>query len=139
MPSRNTLHHTFPGARSVDILANTLRNVLVHINGLSVTSATPATPATPKYQYPSTTMLVQVQSNTWSRAARRKRLPATVSADQESPVLRCSIDCRSMVASGTFCEIVFTWLEGKDRSIFESFTSHVNRKVTSTLQELGDG
>jgi len=131
MPSRNTLHHTFSGARSVDILASTLRNVLAHINGLSIAAATP--------KYPSTTMLVQVQSNTWSRAARRKRLPATVSAGQESPVLRCSIDCCSMVASGTFCEIVFTWLEGKDRSVFESFTSHVNRKVTSTLQELGDG
>jgi len=134
MPSRNTLHHTFSGARSVDVLANTLRNVLVHIDGLSTASTTPATP-----KYSSTTMLVQVQSNTWSRAARRKRLAATVSAGQESPVLRCSIDCRSMVSGGTLCEIVFTWLEGKDRSVFESFTSHVNRKVTSALQELGDG
>ena len=38
----------------------------------------------------------------------------------------------------TPCEIVFIWVEGKDWLIFESFASHVGRKVTFTLQESGD-
>ncbi|KAJ8591203.1 S-adenosyl-L-methionine dependent methyltransferase [Rhizopogon salebrosus TDB-379] len=131
MPSRNTLHRAFPGALSADALASILRNVLAPIDGLLITSTDPATPAGS-----STTMLVHARGNTWSRAARRRGLPAAVSADQEPPVLRCSIECLSKV--DTPCEIVFTWLEGKDRSVFESFTSHVSRKVTSALQELVD-
>ncbi|OJA13960.1 hypothetical protein AZE42_03613 [Rhizopogon vesiculosus] len=130
MPSRNTLHHSFPSARPANTLESVLRNVLAIVDGLLVTS----TSATPESS--STTMLVRAQGNTWSRAARRKRLPAAVSADQEPPVLRCSIECCSKV--DTPCEIIFTWLEGKDRSVFESFTSHVSRKVISTLRELGD-
>ncbi|OAX37931.1 S-adenosyl-L-methionine dependent methyltransferase [Rhizopogon vinicolor AM-OR11-026] len=132
MPSRNTLHHSFPDARSAYILESALRNVLTIVDSLSVTSMASATP-----EGSSTTMLVHARGNTWSRAARRKRLPAAVSADQEPPVLRCSIECCSKV--DTPCEIIFTWLEGKDRSVFESFTSHVSRKVISALQELGDG
>jgi hypothetical protein len=131
MPSRNTLHHAFPGALSADALASILRNVLAPIDGLLITSTNPATPASS-----STTMLVHARGNTWSRAARRRGLPAAVSADHEPLVLRCSIECLSKVDNP--CEIVFIWLEGKDRSVFESFTSHVSRKVTSALQELVD-
>ncbi|KAG1740617.1 S-adenosyl-L-methionine dependent methyltransferase [Suillus lakei] len=137
MPSRNTLHHAFPGARSADILASALRNVLALINGVTVSpSATPAT-----YEH-SSAMLVHARHNTWSRAARRGKLPESVCADQESPVLRCSIEFRERSSFNTSsdipCELVFTWVEGKDRLIFESFTSHVSRKVTSTLREFGD-
>ncbi|KAJ8586413.1 hypothetical protein M405DRAFT_883310 [Rhizopogon salebrosus TDB-379] len=56
---------------------------------------------------------------------RRRRLLVAVSADQEPLVLRCSIECCSKVDAP--CEIMFTWLEDKDR-----------RKVAFTLQELGD-
>lgn len=129
MPSRNTLHHTFPSARSVDILASALRHVLALVDGLLVKSTTPGTS--------STTMLVHARGNTWSRAARRRRLPTTVNGNGELPVLHCSIECCSKVDIP--CEITFTWLEGKDHSVFESFTSHVSRKVASALQELGEG
>jgi hypothetical protein len=68
---------------------------------------------------------------------RRRRLPAAVSVDQEPPVLRCSIECCSKVDAPR--EIMFTWLEDKDRFVFESSTtSRVSRKVAFTLQELGD-
>ncbi|KAG1835414.1 S-adenosyl-L-methionine dependent methyltransferase [Suillus subalutaceus] len=136
MPSRNTLHHAFPGARSANILASALRNVLVLINGVTVTSSAP-----PAIYDHSSTMLVHARSNTWSRAARRGKLPETVHADQELPVLRCSVECRgrsSYTSSDIACELLFTWVEGKDRLVFESFASHVSRKVTSTLQEFGD-
>lgn len=136
MPSRNTLHYAFPGARSADILASALRNVLTHINGITVASS--ATPASHNH---SSTMLVHARSNTWSRAARRGRLPETICTDQGSPVLRCSVEYReqsSHTSGDNACELLFTWVEGKDRLIFESFASHVSRKVTSTLQEFGD-
>lgn len=136
MPSRNTLHHAFPGARSADILASALRNVLALIDGITVTSS-----ATPAIHDHSSTMLVHARSNTWSRAARRGKLPETICADQDLPVLRCSVECRersSCTSSDIACDLFFTWVEGKDRLIFESFTNHVSRKVTSTLQEFVD-
>lgn len=137
MPSRNTLHHAFKGARSVDILASALRNVLALINGITFASS-----ATPAIHNHSSTMLVHARSNTWSRAARRGKLPETVCADQGLPVLCCLVECReqssSYISSDIACELLFTWVEGKDRVIFESFASHVSRKVTSTLQEFGD-
>ncbi|KAG1859714.1 S-adenosyl-L-methionine dependent methyltransferase [Suillus subluteus] len=136
IPSRNTLHHAFPGARSANILASALRNVLVFISGVTVTSSAP-----PAIYDHSSTMLVHARSNAWSRAARRGKLPETVHADQELPVLRCSVECRgrsSYTSSDIACELLFTWVEGKDRLVFESFASHVSRKVTSTLQEFGD-
>lgn len=127
MPSRNTLHHAFPGARSADILASALRNVLALINGVTISSS--ATPAI--YDHSSTT-LVHARSNTWSRAARRGKL-RTVCADQELPILRCSVECRerssSYTSSDIACELLFTWVEGKDRLIFESFAIHVSRKA----------
>ncbi|KAG1750352.1 S-adenosyl-L-methionine dependent methyltransferase [Suillus paluster] len=137
MPPRNTLHRVFPGARSVDILAIALRNVLALIDGVSVASS-----AAPVASKNSSTILVHARGNTWSRAARRRRLPETVCA-QEPQVLHCSIECHEPSSSYILkddipCEIVFTWVEGKDRSVFESFASHVSRKVTSTLQESGD-
>ncbi|KAG0694908.1 hypothetical protein DFH29DRAFT_761649, partial [Suillus ampliporus] len=129
MPFRNTLHHAFPGARSADILASALRNALALINGVSVASSTSEN---------SSTMLVHARRNTWSRAARRGRLPELACPDQEAPTLRCSIECREpsppYISKGNIpYEIVFTWVEGKDRLIFESFASHVSRKVTATL------
>jgi len=137
MPSRNTLHHAFPGARSADILTSALRNVLALIKGVTVASS-----ATPVVHDHSSTMLVHARSNTWSRAARRGKLPEIVCAGQELPVLRCSVECRERSSFHTSndiaCELLFTWVEGKDRLIFESFASHVSRKVISTLQESGD-
>ncbi|KAG1816718.1 S-adenosyl-L-methionine dependent methyltransferase [Suillus subaureus] len=137
MPSRNTLHHAFPGARSANILASALRNVLVLISGVTVTSS-----ATPAIYDHSSTILVHARSNTWSRAARRGKLQETVCADQDLPVLRCSVECRQHSSSYTSgdiaCELLFTWVEGKDRLIFESFTSHVSHKITSSLKEFGD-
>ncbi|KAG2076730.1 hypothetical protein BDR04DRAFT_620493 [Suillus decipiens] len=136
MPSRNTLHHAFPGARSAGILTSALRNVLRLISGVTVASST-----TPAIYDHSSTMLVHARGNTWSRAARRGKLPETVCVDRELPALRCSVECRerlSYTSSNTGCELLFTWVEGNDRLIFESFTSHVSRKVISTLQEFGD-
>ncbi|OAX37837.1 hypothetical protein K503DRAFT_857114 [Rhizopogon vinicolor AM-OR11-026] len=118
MPSRNTLHHSFLRARSANILASALRNVLAIVDDLLVTSMASATT-----EGSSTTTFLHARGNTWSRATQRKRLSAAVSANQEPPVLRCSIECCSKV--DTPCGIIFTRLEGKDRSIFESFTSHI--------------
>ncbi|KAG1791006.1 uncharacterized protein BJ212DRAFT_1420084, partial [Suillus subaureus] len=114
-PARNTLHHTFPGARSADVLASALRNVLTLINGVMVSSS--ATAAIHDHFLPCWCM-------------------------PKIAVLRCSVECcersSSYTSSDIACELLFTWVRGKDRLIFESFTGHVSRKVTSTLQEFGD-
>ena len=47
--------------------------------------------------------------------------------------LVCRIRCEREVAQGgAKVLLVFDWVAGEDRGLFESFTSHVERKVLSS-------
>lgn len=68
--------------------------------------------------------------NTWSRAARRKKDKASSSGTHQkavsSPVvLVCQITLSHK-------QLEFDWVRGRDRSLFESFCSHISRKVASS-------
>ena len=82
---------------------------------------------------------MEAEGNTWSRSARRKRRSAssahlpTWSARQ--PALTCSVRVieTSSQTKGSLA-LEFQWLYGTDRALFESFVSHVGRKVGDDIQ-----
>ncbi len=85
-------------------------------------------------------MIVSAYENTWSRAARRKRKEVT----QINPTalgetcMTCRI--RHERGEGGASEssltdyLVLDWVKGRDRALFESFASHVERKVVDGLK-----
>lgn len=93
----------------------------------------------------SRTLFVEAEGNTWSRSSRRSRRrmdslvnPTTNSARQ--PALTCSVRVigRSSQATGTEghrLALELQWLYGTDRTLFESFVSHVWRKVGDDIQK----
>ncbi|KAI0633926.1 hypothetical protein C8Q77DRAFT_1055507 [Trametes polyzona] len=153
MPARNTLHQplSVPSLKHASTIA---RTVLATIEGLRVVP----TPAhTPSATAPSSTETSDVPSSspldviasttagdTWSRAARRKKRSAMDVEPSPSsfPKLVCRIRCRMRPADGEKSkgdgvdggvELVFDWLRGRERGLFESFASHVERKVVAAL------
>jgi len=85
---------------------------------------------------------VEAEGNTWSRSARlsRRRIDSSTISSTSStrrPTLTCSV--RQIEASNQAAEeqslvLEIQWLYGTDRTLFESFTSHLWRKVGDDLQ-----
>ncbi|GLB43625.1 putative protein of unknown function (DUF890) [Lyophyllum shimeji] len=96
-------------------------------------------------------LVVSVASDTWSRAARRKRkrgdaqgdalagdaaacfTPAEVRSD---PALVCAITVLSG-GQGTELDMEVRWLYGRNRALLESFASHVGKKVRLEMVAIG--
>lgn len=133
LPPRNTLCQSFTRFQTVLDMKKALRAVLIGIEGVEIVTASEDTHS----------MLIRATGNTWSRAARRRKLAAMdVTADDgpqsQFPALTCRIRCLAIESgvqqnrkSGNLC-IEFTWMRGRDRALFESFMSHVARKVEGT-------
>ena len=81
-------------------------------------------------------LIVQASSNTWSRAARRKKRDAMDTDVGETPLVRlvCRIRCQEKERC---VEMLVDWVAGRDRALFEGFASHVQRKVGAALAEGG--
>ena len=87
----------------------------------------------------------QAVSNTWSRAARRKAklvspdLPtgSSVSIGNPPPALVVLIQSipKPKIIHQRSLILECIWLRGKDRALFESFWSHVSRKVGEGLKD----
>jgi len=82
-------------------------------------------------------MVVLAEKDSWSRAARRKKMRGNDSedglglvAEAQSTALTCQIACD---LQGETVGLTFDWLRGKDRGLFEGFCGHVYRKVTTAL------
>ena len=125
MPPRNTLQQPLPRETNLAEVAPRLSSVLASIPGVSVT----ARPA------PGVDVVVSSTGNTWSRAARRKKQEA-MQVEDGAPVeiqLVCRIRCQREAARGeSGTVVVIDWVKGTDRALFESFASHVQRKMLST-------
>ena len=130
MPARNTLHQPCRKFLSVAELEHALLSVLKSIDGVSVIQKNKNTHD----------LLVNASGNTWSRAARRRKLTATNGGasdvpESTHPLLTCQIHYTAARLEAGPCSgadnlfIEFTWVRGKDRGLFESFMSHVARKV----------
>lgn len=91
---------------------------------------------------------MEAEGNTWSRSARRTRRRIDSSANPQTsstrqPALTCSvrvIERPISEATGPSLALEFQWLYGTDRTLFESFASHVWRKVGDDVQNenIGD-
>lgn len=98
-------------------------------------------------------MAVSAAACTWSRAARRrKRDSDAMDADAYgAPRVVCRVRCEERAGGGEGegekgekgGQLVFDWLRGRDRALFEGFASHVGRKVVAGLSSpsisLGNG
>ncbi|OBZ66401.1 putative methyltransferase-like protein C27D7.08c [Grifola frondosa] len=138
MPLRNTFHQVFEQARSADNLAHTLRTVLASISGLSVRPRDDSEDIAEAAQV--SDVLVSATRNTWSRAARRRNGAASAPPESSAPVLVCRISCLESDSNGRRSDgqaagaiLQIDWVKGIDRALFESFSSHVGRKVTAAF------
>ncbi|KIY62376.1 hypothetical protein CYLTODRAFT_438918 [Cylindrobasidium torrendii FP15055 ss-10] len=86
-------------------------------------------------------VVVTAQANTWTRSARRKRknvdtqMKVDTDGQRDSegelraePALVCAVE---LVTTGNLSEVVFHWRKGAERNLFESFCSHISRKLVS--------
>ncbi|KAH7911146.1 hypothetical protein BJ138DRAFT_1185969 [Hygrophoropsis aurantiaca] len=140
MPPRNNLQQAFSSTHSVDDLIQFLRHNLGLIDGVRIISV--------ETDLGSSIFAVETLSNSWSRAARRKKLAPEETQESLAsiaPVLRCRIECSQGDSSTPgprdserkpSLKFQYVWVSGHDRTIFESFVSHVNRKVGQQIQEM---
>ncbi|KAI0370786.1 S-adenosyl-L-methionine dependent methyltransferase [Pilatotrama ljubarskyi] len=139
MPARNTFHQRITQARSSAQVAAIVLSVLNSVDGLEIqeTAAEPGAEAVD--------VVVSADANTWSRAARRKKRDAMAVENSlpNTPQLVCRV--RSLAGakatgdtSEASLELVFDWLRGADRALFEGFASHVERKVIARLSDPED-
>ncbi|KAI0334613.1 S-adenosyl-L-methionine dependent methyltransferase [Cubamyces sp. BRFM 1775] len=132
MPARNTLHQVLPRTASVAQVTETTRSILTSVDGLELRAA-----QTNQSSDALDVVAVAVR-NTWSRAARRKKRDAMHEDGRivSDPQLVCRLRLEEKPDEGGRhggMYLVFDWLRGRDRGLFESFASHIERKVVTTL------
>ncbi|KAI0685203.1 S-adenosyl-L-methionine dependent methyltransferase [Cytidiella melzeri] len=139
MPPRNSLKHPFGSVHSPGRLRNALHHVLANIEGVTFEQTLPEN-VTQDQGFPG--ILVHASSNTWSRAARRRKKLAVksgLSPGRPIPTLSCRIQKTSTNDGDTAqMSLEFQWVRGADRGLFESFMSHVSRKVDAALKSSED-
>lgn len=75
------------------------------------------------------TIKITATGNTWSRAARRKKLKEPWNeTPHETALPPAALTCQITLSHG---QLGFSWVRGRDRTLFESFCSHISRKVAS--------
>ncbi|KAF7351364.1 S-adenosyl-L-methionine-dependent methyltransferase [Mycena sanguinolenta] len=131
MPPRNTLRQPIQvPAQNVGRLNDILSEVLAAVEGARVVDDNIFS-----------RFIIYANKNTWSRAARRKNkhaTPDTPSAEEIlAPNLICSmrwIFSETGDAEGIETSLECQWMQGKDRSLFEGFASHISRKVSESVR-----
>ncbi|KAH9889026.1 hypothetical protein C8Q73DRAFT_709419 [Cubamyces lactineus] len=134
MPTRNTLHQPLPRTASMVQATATTHSVLTSVDGLELRAAQT------NEQHDTIDVVAVAMKNTWSRAARRKKRDAMDEdgGNVSDPQLICRLRLEEKPQEGGRhgeMHLVFDWLRGRDRGLFESFASHVERKVVATLSE----
>lgn len=144
MPSRNTLTQSFTN-RSLHMLSDILDRNLRLLEGVSITNTNPKSGSTGVFSLSaSRTLFVEAAGNTWSRSSRRSRRRVDSSANSlttsaRHPALTCSvriIERSTGTEEGQSLVLELQWLYGTDRTLFESFVSHVWRKVGDDIQKV---
>ena len=73
---------------------------------------------------------VTAKRNSWSRKARRARNVIPTAATEDSSVMIVDLFITQSLQKGRESWVLTgTWRRGRDRELFESFWSHVSRKV----------
>lgn len=140
MPPHNTIQQTYPQTQvqSAEHLRIVLSTILTTVDGIS-TVQLPSLGSTSS----DINLLVHAPRNTWSRAARRKKANPTgmqteqdVGTDQAIIVRITSYTRTGSSEKRVDCTVLqFDWVKGMhaSRMLFESFASHVVRKVSAVL------
>ena len=121
MPPRNTLKQRLPQGADGAQLTQTVTDVVRSVEGLNMEPTTEEAPV-PDW-------IVSASGDSWSRAARRKRQKAMQIEGDTPPDTRMT--CRIRVNADC---LTFDWLKGRERTLFESFASHIERKVASAMK-----
>lgn len=142
MPSRNTLTQSFPNC-SFHMLSDILDRNLRLLDCISTNTIPGSVSNGVSSSSTLRTLFVEAEGNTWSRSARRSRRridSSTISptSSTRQPTLTCSV--RVIVTSNQAAEeqslvLEIQWLYGTDRTLFESFVSHLWRKVGDDLSK----
>lgn len=151
MPPRNSLRQPIPNIQPGQDVSETLIDVLNSIEGLKILEKNP-----PQQRSSSDAQIVhfvvEAAKNTWSRSARRKKVNTEEKshvdiAATEDPGLTCRLRISGEVESAQSsrrsstagCMLQIDWIRGKDRGLYESFVSHVGRKLQVSMKSLNDG
>lgn len=131
MPARNTLRFPLPPEYANTDLRDALAKVLASIDDAAVSAFDDSSQSIVSY-------LVVVTHDTWSRAARRKKSSGvttvpTGSLDSGTTIIsKISVVTSSAPVATT---LQFDWVRGhlKQRLLWESLVSHVERKVKTAV------
>ena len=118
--------------KSTDQLLACLVAIIEAIDGLFLVRGLPRTSQS------AGNLLVSVQRNMWSRAARRRRgkeSPHIASESSLPIILICEIDLVTPGEASDNYALIGSWRKGRSRGDFESFWSHITRKVVSALAD----
>ncbi|KAJ7108696.1 hypothetical protein C8R44DRAFT_295533 [Mycena epipterygia] len=131
MPPRNTLRQPFQfPARDTERLAEILSAVLASVDGARVVKAD----ISDDIDLPPFT--IYATKNTWSRGARRKHKQNPEDSETVEPLVPNLVCCMRWIVRDGDPEVFLEcqWVQGKDRPLFEAFSSHVSRKVAAALK-----
>ncbi|KAF9505776.1 hypothetical protein BS47DRAFT_1334215 [Hydnum rufescens UP504] len=155
-PLPTTLHQHYPTPATVESLFSSLYAVLNDIDGVSYITKDPSNPddinngGNVPSDPGSERVLVSVGQNTWSRAARRRKqlsapttslqssVPSDLHVAEHASFWKCEISVehsppRHGAHGPTEFVLSVQWRVGASRGDFESFWSHVTRKVGAKL------
>jgi hypothetical protein len=122
MPPHNTIRQPLSSVGG-PVALQVLKQVLSITDGISVIQERSA--------QDEAVIRLAATGNTWSRAARRKKLKVPSNGlSQEITISLAALVCQITLSYG---QLEFNWIRGRDRTLFESFCSHVSRKVASNL------
>ncbi|KAH9930660.1 S-adenosyl-L-methionine dependent methyltransferase [Fomitopsis serialis] len=126
MPPHNTVQQTYPQSTSLDRLSSAVTSTLASIEGVSVQPLPRDDGA--EHTFPGADTLVTAARDTWSRTARRRKMRETSMQVDDEP--SNALVCRDATVGAILqCH----WAKGRDRGLFESFASHLGRKVSAAL------
>lgn len=134
MPAHNTIQQTYSQETSIGSLIAVVTSALTSIDGVSSRPLDPRSIHSPPPE-PCLDILVSATTDLWSRVARRRQArEANMEVDPAStPALVCRVLCAAYTRGAVLqCD----WVKGRDRKLFESFASHLSRKVAGTLSSL---
>jgi len=122
MPPHNTILQPLTSVDRTSTFRK-LKQVLSTTEGLAVIQEHPT----------SDEVMIRIAAtgNTWSRAARRKKLKSPSNgALHETTLSPVALVCQMTLSQK---QLEFNWVQGRDRTLFESFCGHTSRRVTSDL------
>jgi len=120
MPSHNTIRQPLNSVQGT-VAFQKLRQVLSTTEGLTVIQEDSTSDEV--------TIRITATGNTWYRAARRKKLKEPPrETSHETTLSPVALICQMNLSHN---QLEFNWVRGRDRALFESFCSHISRKVAS--------